>query len=44
MTFPEMTSPLRTNIRFSENQDGDHHVGTSPLTGITDMVTNCPID
>ena len=44
MTFPEMTSPLRTNIQFSENQDGDHHVDTSQLTGITDMVTNCPID
>lgn len=45
MTFPEKTATLRTDDKFSRQEDEDHHRGNSPLTRINiGMVTMLILD
>lgn len=45
MTFPETSSPRRTDESFLNMDDEDHHKGESPLTDINiGMVSQIPID
>lgn len=45
MTFPETSSPLRTDESFLNMDDEDHHKGESPLTDVNiGMVSQIPID
>ena len=45
VTFPEVDSPLRTDVMFDEFQDEEHHIGYSPLSGLSiGMVSGFPLD
>jgi len=45
MTFPEVNSPLRTDLSFEMMSDEDHHVTKSPLLDVgIGMVTCFPHD
>lgn len=45
VTFPEVDSALRTDVMFDELQNEEHHIGHSPLSGLSiGMVSQFPID
>ncbi|KAL2087968.1 hypothetical protein ACEWY4_016796 [Coilia grayii] len=44
MTYPDMNARLRSDEDFALMSDTDHHLQSSPLTGIVQMVTQFPID
>ena len=44
MTYPETKVRLRTDGSFKDRVDEEHHIGTSPLSGVVNMVSMFPID
>lgn len=45
MTFPEINSPLRTDVAFDEMSDELHHTGLSPFRGLQiGLVSQFPLD
>jgi len=45
MTFPEVDSPLRTDLQFDELSNEEHHIGQSPFIGLPiGMVSQFPLD
>jgi hypothetical protein len=44
MTYPETIVRLRTDSSFTDMIDEEHHLGSSPLAGVVQMVSMFPID
>jgi len=45
MTYPDRTAELRTDTQFEEMIDEDHHMGDSPLKGLSvGLVTSFVLD
>jgi len=45
MTYPEVSATKRTDASFRSKANDEHHVGDSPLTGLSvDLVSQLPLD